>query len=176
MIRMALAPAVRAWSTCTGCTMKSLRRQGTAGGLAAEEAGDGNEIVEGATEEFLVREHREGAGAGGAVFHGLVGGAMPVAMAPAEGERRLISAMTASCPSARRRAAAKDGGGGNEACRAASSARGTGRTSAAISCRFQAMISVSLSDIRDHGTQGSEGTQSRKISVYSAGPAGKLTA
>ncbi len=40
------------------------------------------------------------------------------------------------------------GGGGREACSAASSARGTGRTSGVISWRFQAMISVSLSDMK----------------------------
>ncbi len=66
-------------------------------------------------------------------------------MSPAEGERRLISAMTASRPSRRRRAAAKDGGRGSSASSRASSASGTGRSSGAISRRFQFMISVSLS-------------------------------
>src|SRR5688572_23488715 len=68
-------------------------------------------------------------------------------MSPAEGERRLISEMTASVPSARRRALAKDVGRGWEASARASSDSETSRRSGAISRRFQAMISVSLSDI-----------------------------
>src|SRR5215203_3283357 len=69
-------------------------------------------------------------------------------MVPADGERRLISEMIASEPSARRSAVANEGGRGNEASSFASSASETVRNSEAISRRFHAMISVSLSDIR----------------------------
>ena len=57
----------------------------------------------------------------------------------------LISAITASRPSARRNAPAKDGGLGRAAAARASSASVTGRRSGAISRRLCAMISASLS-------------------------------
>ena len=65
-------------------------------------------------------------------------------ISPADGERRLISAMTASRPSARRRAEAK-GGGGRSALARASSPADTARNNGAISRRLWAMISISLS-------------------------------
>src|SRR5438045_170047 len=69
-------------------------------------------------------------------------------MSPADGERRLISEITASLPSARFSAERNDGGRGRLALSFANSDSGTGRSSGAISLRFHAMISVSLSDIR----------------------------
>src|SRR5258708_20867149 len=69
-----------------------------------------------------------------------------------DGERRLISAITASLPSARRNADRKEGGRGSEASSRASSASETTRMSGAISRRFHAMISVSLSDMFAHET------------------------
>lgn len=95
-------------------------------------------------------------------------------MFPAEGERRLISAMTPSLPSGRRSAAAKEGGLGSAAFSAVNSSSSTGRSSAAISWRFHAMISVSLSDIRP--TEHTEHTEDKaeNISVYSVYSVGSL--
>ncbi len=50
-------------------------------------------------------------------------------MAPAEGDRRLISEMTASFPSGRRKASRNDGGRGRVRLRACNSSAKTGRRS-----------------------------------------------
>src|SRR4051812_18301588 len=81
-------------------------------------------------------------------------------MSPAEGERRLISAITPSRPSARRNAVANDGGRGRAASTRASSTSETSRNDDAISRRFHAMISVSLSDMK--GPRNTRNTQNSK--------------
>jgi XTP/dITP diphosphohydrolase/tetrapyrrole methylase family protein/MazG family protein len=80
-------------------------------------------------------------------------------MSPAEGERRLISEITANLPSERRSADANDGPRGTEESSRASSASDTGRISGAISRRFQSMISVSLSDMKANSRKAAPKSQ-----------------
>src|SRR5688500_11743915 len=88
-------------------------------------------------------------------------------MSPAEGERRLISEMTASEPSARHSAVANEGGLGSDALVFASSASVTKRSDGAISRRFHAMISVSLSGIRcSRNTRNTRKTKPKNFRVF----------
>jgi hypothetical protein len=133
-------------------------RAGRAGWL--EMSGHLAQVVERAAKEFCVGQHGEGVGAGRLVTPGLgerggAGGDV------AGGGRAALDLGDHGQPAIRRRrAAANDGGLGRLASSCASSSAATGRTSGAISRRFQAMISVSLSAMRVT-TKHTNGTKTR---------------
>jgi hypothetical protein len=127
--------------------MKSLRRHGGGRRGVRKCAVTSAEIVERAAEELLVGEDGQRIGAGGLVAAGLVDRGRP-GLDVAGGGRTALDLRDHGEPAVGRRRAAANDGGGQRGVSAGEFVSETARSQRGDSRRFQAMISVSLSDMR----------------------------